>query len=144
MAYDSRSAKAFRVAAGTAFTLSATGIAANNTVFLEPSRVTRFAAYITTAVSSSATVSVQCLYRPIYNLASAQQQIGVLKISGVALVDSVWYVDVTPFNVDAGSQVVFYCNTAATSSGAAIFELVDDYDPEMPANSPKFRQSLSA
>lgn len=144
MPYDARPAKAFRVAAGTAFTLSATGIAANNTVYLENARIWRFAAYVTTAVVSSATVSVQCLYRPTYNLASGQQQIGVLKISGTALVDSVWYVDITPFNVNAGSQVVFYCNTAATSSGAAIFELVDDYDPEIPANQPKFFKGLSA
>lgn len=144
--YDARSAKRIMVAAGSAVSLTGTGLAAQDVVYIEPSRIWRLVAYVTTTVVSTAKVQVQCLYRPVKGSSSGQVIVGTIFIGATAAVDSAWYVDITPYNLPAGSQVVFNVSVAAAgggAAGAAIVDIVEDFDPEAVANESKFNLASS-
>lgn len=141
MAYDEKLARVLQVGAGAAYTLSSTGVAAYNFLAIDNVRVMRFMAYVTTAIVSTAPVVVQLIRRPVYGSTTNQVIIGTLQIPGGTVVDTIVYKDIIPAQCLAGDQFVFNTSTAATSSGAALFDFIFDYDPETAPNQTKYLAS---
>lgn len=134
MAYDSRQANVLQVGAGAAFTLSSTGVFAYTHNFLEPAVLRQIAVKVTTNISSSAAVVVQCLLRPTYGSSSSQVIAGTVTIPAAATANQIYVNNIKPVAVPANYQLVFNCSTAATSSGAGIGLFAAEYSPEESAN----------
>lgn len=103
--------------------------------------VQRIMALVTTAVVSSAPVSVAVYSRPTHGSTSGQVLLGTLNIPGGASVGQCYYKDIADnlAPVNAGQELVFSVTVAAAGGGAAgaaiPMALVDD-SPEEPLNQP--------
>jgi len=139
--YDSRLPTRVQIGAGATQSLTAVAVAAYSHEYMENSRVWRLMCYVTTAVVSTVAVSVQFLYRPTFGSATGQTILGTVNIPAGALVDSVYYKDITPQNLNAGGQLAFNVSVAAAgggAAGAAFHEVIADLDPETALNQSKF------
>jgi hypothetical protein len=146
--FDARPPKALMIGAGTAKDCSATGVFAYTLNLLENARVWRLIVKVTVVMVSTGGIVITFRRRPLYGSAgsgsTAQTVLGTVTVPATAAVNSIYYNDITPVNINAGDQLVCDCTTAATTSGSAFGDVLWDYDPEAVLNEAAFTAKVSA
>jgi len=137
--YTEKRLELLKVGASAPDNLSVANVAAYSYAVLSPCTVDCLRALVTTVLVGAAVVVLK--RRPLLGSAAGESILATVNIPGGTLAGQTLQKKFKPEELDVGDELIFEVTSAATS-GAALYGVEVDNDPEEAANNPELSDSL--